>query len=80
MKNQLCNYHSLFPIPPPFMLPLEEVRRLLERPDLTDAQVEEARDLLTTLANMLIADYLAEKEVRGNDGDPSRNRTTGEQK
>jgi len=44
------------------MLSLDEFRRLLHRPDLTDEQAAEARDLFATLARMLIEDYLAERD------------------
>lgn len=43
------------------MLSLDELRRLLHRPDLTDEQAAEARDLLANLADMLIDDYMAER-------------------
>lgn len=44
------------------MLSLDDLRRLLNRPDLPDEEAEAARTLLTTLANMLIDDYLAERD------------------
>jgi hypothetical protein len=52
---------SELPIPRRRMLSLDELRRLLDRPDLTDAQATKIRDLLSTLADMLIDDYLAER-------------------
>jgi hypothetical protein len=42
------------------VLSIDDIRRSLERPDLTDEQAAEVRDLLYTLARLLIADYLAE--------------------
>ncbi len=44
------------------MLSLDELRRLLRRPNLSDEQAAEARNLLSTLADMLIDDYLAERD------------------
>lgn len=44
------------------MLSLDELRRLLKRPGMSDADAEAARTLLSTLADMLIDDYLAERD------------------
>ena len=44
------------------MLSLDELRRHLRRPDLSDEQAAAARDLLSALADMLIDDYLAERD------------------
>lgn len=41
---------------------MDEFRRLIRRPDLPDEQVVEARDLLTALADLLVADYLVKRE------------------
>jgi hypothetical protein len=49
------------------MLSLDELRRLLRRPDLSDDETAAARDLLSTLADMLIDDYLAERDPFRND-------------
>ena len=44
------------------MLSLDALRQLLKRPDMPDAEAEAARTLLTTLADLLIDDYLADRD------------------
>lgn len=39
------------------------MRRLLNRPDLSDERVAAVRDVLYTLADMLIDDYLAQRDA-----------------
>ena len=44
------------------MMSTDELRRLIKRPDLSDEQIKEIRATLYTLAEMLIDDYLREKD------------------
>lgn len=46
------------------MLSIEELRRILKQPDLSDERVTAIRDMLCCLADMLIDDYLAERDAR----------------